>query len=111
MCVAAHALEYLGYWISRDGIQPLTAKVEAIKNMAKPKNRRALCSFIGMINYYRDMWKRQSALLALLIVLTSDNVPWTWDGKHQKAFDNEKKIISCETLLSYPNFNKQFDRV
>ena len=37
-CFAAHKLEYLGYWISRDGIQPLATKVDAIKNMAKPKN-------------------------------------------------------------------------
>ena len=36
LCFAAHELEYLGYWISRDDIQPLAAKVEAIK-MAKPK--------------------------------------------------------------------------
>ena len=28
---AAHKLEYLGYWISQDGIQPLSSKVEAIK--------------------------------------------------------------------------------
>ena len=31
-CFAAHELEYLGYWISRDGIQPLIEKVAAIKN-------------------------------------------------------------------------------
>ena len=30
-CFAAHKLEYLGYWISQDGIQTLVAKVEAIK--------------------------------------------------------------------------------
>ena len=29
---AVHALEYLSYRISRDGIQPLASKVEAIKN-------------------------------------------------------------------------------
>ena len=54
---ATHELEYLGYWISRDGIQLLASKIEAIKKMTMPKNRRALRSFIGMINYYRDMWK------------------------------------------------------
>ena len=53
--VAARELEYLGYWISRDGIQPLASKVEAIKKMTTYKNRRALHSFIGMIKYYRDM--------------------------------------------------------
>ena len=32
LCFAAHKLEYLGYWISRDGIQLLAAKVDTIKN-------------------------------------------------------------------------------
>ena len=35
--VAAHKLEYLGYWISQDGIQPLASKVEAINKMTTPK--------------------------------------------------------------------------
>ena len=30
--VAAHELEYLGYWISMGGIQLLDSKVEAIEN-------------------------------------------------------------------------------
>ena len=83
-CFAAHDLEYLGYWISQDGIQPLSAKVEAIKKVAKPKNRRALCSFIGMINYFRDMWKPRSVLLAPLTALTSNKVPWTWKENTKK---------------------------
>jgi hypothetical protein len=32
-------LEYLGYWITRSGIQPLPKKVDAIKNIATPKTR------------------------------------------------------------------------
>ena len=32
-------LEYLGYWISRQGIQPIAKKVEAIQNIAAPKNK------------------------------------------------------------------------
>ena len=44
-------LEYLGYWISREGIQPMKKKVEAIMNIAEPKNRRELRGFIGTVNY------------------------------------------------------------
>ena len=33
---ARKGLEYLGYWISRDGIQPSTSKVEAIARIAPP---------------------------------------------------------------------------
>ena len=52
---AREGLEYLGYWISREGIQPLTAQVEAIQRIAPPKNKRELRRFIGLVNYYRDM--------------------------------------------------------
>ena len=42
---AKHELEYLGYWISRAGIQPLPKKVNAILAIAPPKNRRELRRF------------------------------------------------------------------
>ena len=50
------ALEYLGYWITRKGMKPLPKKVKAILAIATPKNRTELRSFIGIVNYYRDMW-------------------------------------------------------
>jgi Reverse transcriptase (RNA-dependent DNA polymerase) len=45
-------LEYLGYWITCDGIKPLPDKVKAILAIDTPKNRKELRSFIGIINYY-----------------------------------------------------------
>ena len=45
-------LEYLGYWITRQGVQPMPNKVKAIHNIAPPKTRKQLRSFIGLINYY-----------------------------------------------------------
>ena len=61
---AKHELEYLGYWISRAGIQPLPKKVNAILSIAPPRTQKELRSFIGIINYYRDMWIRRSDILA-----------------------------------------------
>jgi hypothetical protein len=34
-------IEYLGYWITRQGIQPIRNKVEAILNIKAPKTRKA----------------------------------------------------------------------
>ena len=68
-------LEYLGYWLTREGIQPLPKKVEAMQMIAPPKNRRQLRRFLGMVNYYRDMWVRRSEILAPLTKLTSEKVP------------------------------------
>jgi hypothetical protein len=33
-------IEYLGYWITRQGIQPMRNKVEAILNIKAPKTRK-----------------------------------------------------------------------
>jgi hypothetical protein len=101
-------LEYLGYWITRQGIQPVSKKVEAIKNIAPPKTQRELRRFIGIINYYRDMWIRRSDVLAPLSKLTSKTVKWQWTAVEQKAFDTMKRIIARETLLVYPDFNQPF---
>jgi hypothetical protein len=54
------------------------------------------------------MWIRQSHLLAPLSRLTSEGVKWQWTNVERKAFNDIKKIISRETLLSYPDFNKPF---
>jgi hypothetical protein len=60
-------IEYLGHWITRQGIKPMRNKVEAILNIKAPKTRKKnqLRQFIGIVNYYRDMWFCRSELLAM----------------------------------------------
>ena len=101
-------LEYLGCWITREGIQPVTKKIDAIHNIAPPSNKKELRRFIGLVNYYRDMWVRRSHVLAPLASLTSKKTKWKWGPDEQKAFTLMKKVISKETLLAYPDFNEEF---
>ena len=70
-------LEYLGYWITQEGVKPLSKKVEAITNLAAPKTRKQVRSFIGLVNHYRDMWGKRSEILAPLTALTSIKVKET----------------------------------
>jgi hypothetical protein len=90
-------LEYLGYLINRDGVRPTLKKVDAIRQIAPPKTKKQLRSFIGMVNYYRDMWPMRSHLLAPLSALTSSTAIWKWTNEHQKAFDTMKVLIAKET--------------
>ena len=64
-----------------------------------PTNKKELRKFIGMVNYYRDMWIRRSDVLAPLTKLTSNEAKWQWTDVEQQAFDTMKKILSKETLL------------
>jgi RNase H-like domain found in reverse transcriptase/Reverse transcriptase (RNA-dependent DNA polymerase) len=101
-------LEYLGYTISRNCIQPQPKKVEAILGLKEPQNKRQLRHFLGMVNYYREMSRRMSHLLAPLMQLVSKSEPFNWTSVHKEAYEEVKRVISKETLLSFPDFNKPF---
>jgi RNase H-like domain found in reverse transcriptase len=99
----------LNNWITQDGIKPLPDKVKAILAIDAPQNRRELRSFIGIINYYRDMWVRRSHVLAPLACLTSNKAKWSWGQQQEVAFQTAKKIIAREVMLAYPDFSKPFE--
>jgi hypothetical protein len=48
--------EYLGYILTRDGIKPQHNKVQAILALKLPTNVNELCQFLGMVQYYHDLW-------------------------------------------------------
>ena len=102
-------LEYLGYFITRDGIKPMPKKIEVIQKIVAPKNKKELRCFIGIVNYYRDMWIRRSHVLAPLAALTSKSAKWKWTEIHQQSFEKAKHIIAREVMLAYPDFSKPFE--
>jgi RNase H-like domain found in reverse transcriptase len=63
-----------------------------------------------MVNYYRDMWPPRSHLLAPLSSLTLAKSKWNWTSECQNAFEDMKRLIAKDTLLTYPNFKKPFEK-
>ena len=49
--------EYLGYALTRQGIAPQTKKIDAILALSPPTKLKELRTFLGMVQYYRGMWK------------------------------------------------------
>ena len=75
-CFGAQHFDYLGYHVTCDGVMSIPKKVKAIQDLAVPKTRKQLRQFIGMNNFYCDMWQKRSELLAPLTALTSKNVKY-----------------------------------
>jgi len=108
--------------LTRGGIKPQPKKVQAILALNSPNNIKELRHFLGMVQYYRDMWAKHSEMLAPLSDLVGEcgetkttrknkvkKKPWHWDSIHQLAFDNVKTTIAKEVVLVYPDFTKPFD--
>ena len=114
--------EYLGYVLTREGIKPQPKKVEAILALTPPQNVKQLRRFLGMVQYYRDLWARRSEMLSPLTDLVGEcghtkatratktkRTPWHWDDVHQTAFENIKTAIAKDVVLAYPDYSQGFE--
>ncbi|KAG7357555.1 reverse transcriptase RNA-dependent DNA polymerase [Nitzschia inconspicua] len=105
---AVKEVDYLGFRLTPNGILPQARKVKAIRDLDRPTNKRQLRKFIGMVNYYRYMWKGRSDILAPLAELAGKNSIFRWTEKQQQAFDKMKAMVGKEVMLSFPNYNERF---
>jgi putative transposase len=106
---AVQEVDYLGFRLTTKGVMPQARKVSSIINMCAPRTRRELRRFIGLVNYYRFMWKRRSHVLAPLAELMSTKTAFKWKPEHQQAFEEMKKIVSRNIMLSFPDYSKPFE--
>ncbi len=67
-----HAAEYLGYILTREGIMPQPKMVQLIFLLNPPNNIKELRHFLGMVQYYWDMWAKHSEMLAPLTNLVGE---------------------------------------
>ena len=76
--------------------------------MNPPTSLKEVQKFIGVINYYMDMYPRWSHALAPLTRLTSNKRNFKWTKVKQDAFDKIKRIVARDTLLTFQKFNETF---
>ena len=79
--------------------------------MDRPRTSKELRSFIGAVNYYRDMWPSRAHVLKPLTYLSGLKniklINWTQDM--QSELDKMRQLMTADVLAAYPNHNKRFD--
>ncbi len=96
--------------------------MQAILVIKPPTGVRQLRHFIGMVQYYHDLWARWSDTLAPLTSLVGEcgqtkstkakgtkKVPWHRNEVHQRAFNHVKATIAKDVVLAYPDYSKVFE--
>ena len=98
---------YLGHKVSKEGIQPLDGKVDAITNAPAPKNVSELNSYSGMINYYQKFLPNLASMLAPLNELLRKETHWHWEQEQMHAFQKSKEFLKSSRLLVHFDSQKE----
>ena len=101
-------VEYLGFDVSSQGIQPSPEKVRTIVEWPRLQSVKDVRSFLGLASFYRKFIKQFSLKARPLTDLTRDNVAWQWTEREEKAFNDLKTSLVVAPVLRIPNFDLQF---
>ena len=100
------SLDFLGRRVDSNGIRPLEAKVEVIRNFQQPTTQRQLREFLGLINFYRRFIPNCTTTMQPLHSLLnhtkrpSDSLEWT--DTAVTAFSEIKDALANASLLVHP---------
>ncbi|XP_060805196.1 uncharacterized protein K02A2.6-like [Amyelois transitella] len=95
------SVQYLGYVISKEGLQTCPDKVKAILNAPDPTNVSEVQRFLGVVNYYRNFIPNASSLLNPLHELLRSDVPWEWGERQRRSMAAVRRELSSERVLAH----------
>ena len=85
--------------ITENGVKPDPRQIDAVKNSPRPKTRKNVKQFLGLIGYYRRFIPEFAKLAKPLTVLTKLGVKFRWDEAQQRAFEKMQDLIITDPIL------------
>ena len=105
---AVSKVEFLGHYITRDGIKPSLLKTKAVEKLAVSKNVKGTRQFLGLTGWFRRFIKDYARRTRSLAGLTKDGQPFVWSDNHQAEFEDLKKALCLKPVLKLPEYQKLY---
>ncbi|GBG80928.1 hypothetical protein CBR_g31484 [Chara braunii] len=95
-------LEYLGHFVTPEGISPFSDKIQAIQEWSEPQNVTDVRSFLGLASYYQRFTKGYSKIAAYLTKLQCEERSFDFSEDARESFLALKvALLSAELLRIY----------
>ncbi|XP_042147460.1 uncharacterized protein K02A2.6-like [Ixodes scapularis] len=92
---------FLGYKVSKAGIQPTDDKVKAIHGAQEPKCKKELQAFLGALNFYNRFLRGAAHTLEPLYRLLDNGHKWRWTTQEAEAFLRAKQLLQSSDVLAH----------
>ena len=101
-------VKFLGHEIGNNTIKPIPSKIDAIKRIPSPKEKKDVMQFHGSVNFYSKFIEKLHVNLKPLYTLLHDDVKFQWTPELEKIFQNVKNAMTADTALTVPNTTNPF---
>ena len=108
--IAGRFCSYLGHRVGEGTISMEEAKIDALKNYARPVTKRDVRAFLGLAGYYRRFLPNFASLTARLSDLTKKDQPQRvkWTQELENDFQEMKKLLYTDIVLHCPDYTREF---
>jgi hypothetical protein len=94
--------------VSEEGSILLIQKVESIKKIPPPTNKKSLQSFFGKINFIRRFIPNFVKKVKPMNALLKERCLFKWDDNSIKSFEDIKEAITMAPVLISPDYSRDF---
>jgi hypothetical protein len=98
----------LGFVISSKGIIIDLGRIEAIKAIVFPHNKKSMQSFLGKINFVRRFISNFVEIVKPLQEMITKDFNLKWTKERRETFEKIKEAIAEAPTLWSPNFDNEF---
>ena len=100
-------VSFLGHVVSNGGIAVDPSKVRDVLNKP-PTDVEEICSFLGLVGYYRRFIEDFSKLSKPMTAILEKNAKFVWSEKCQANFEELKKRLTTAPVLVLLDLSKSF---
>ena len=97
---AKNSVKYLGHVIERNGVRSAKDNLKAMRNFARPTNKKNVRQLLGKINFYYKYIDNASENLEPLHNLLRKTTNFKWTDECETAFKKIKNLLCSEPILS-----------
>ena len=95
-------VQYLGHYISGQGLEPIPEKLQSLQEMPPPTDLTETRKFLGFVGYYRKFIPKYSDIARPLTNLTRKDIPFEWSKAMSGSFRNAQRVLTQEAHTKVP---------
>ncbi|TYJ96191.1 putative polyprotein [Cucumis melo var. makuwa] len=101
-------VSFLGHVVSSEEVSVDPTKIEAVTSWPRPSTVSEVCSFLGLVGYYRRFIEDFSRIASPLTQLTKKGTPFVWSPACESSFQELKRKLVTAPVLIMPDGSRSF---